>query len=253
MSENSLFNIVTFGDKEEKDRRENFLKLLRECPIADDEFLSNIGLFLTPQTLSRILFMDFLYRQILEVQGIVIEFGCRWGQNISLFSAMRGIYEPFNRLRKVVGFDTFEGFPGTSQKDGERMVKGGYSVTRDYELYLEKIMDFQEKESPLSHIKKYEIVKGDAVKCIKEYLEKNPETVISLAYFDLDIYDPTRECLLAIKDRLTRGSVIGFDEVNDHVTPGETLAIKEVFGLGRYAIRRFPYNARTSYIVIDHI
>jgi len=45
--------------------------------------------------------MDFLYRQALEVQGVVMEFGCRWGQNVSLFSALRGIYEPFNRLRKV--------------------------------------------------------------------------------------------------------------------------------------------------------
>ena len=55
----------------------------------------NLGLFLTPQALSRILFMDFLYRQILDIQGVVIELGCRWGQNLSLFSSLRGIYEPF--------------------------------------------------------------------------------------------------------------------------------------------------------------
>jgi hypothetical protein len=59
------------------------------------------------------------------------------------------------------------------------------------------------------------------------------------------------KCLLAIKDRLTRGSVIGFDELNDHACPGETLAVKEVLGLDRYPIRRFPFNARTSYLIID--
>ena len=247
------FNIVTFGDKDEKRRRREFLDLFRRCPIPDDEFLINLGLFLNPQTLSRILFMDFLYRQILQVQGIVVEFGCRWGQNVSLFSALRGIYEPFNRLRKIVGFDTFEGFPSTSQKDGNKMVTGEYSVTQDYDQYLQKIMDFQEQESPLSHIKKYEIVKGDVLETIEEYLERNPETIIALAYFDLDLYEPTHKCLSAIEEHLTRGSVIGFDELNDHVCPGETLALKEVFGLERYSIRRFPYNSRTSYVVVDRV
>lgn len=251
MSQEDSFGIVTFGEEGEKDRRNDFLDLMRNCPIPDDEMLLNTGLFLTPQTLSRVLFMDFLYRKILEVQGIVVEFGCRWGQNTSLFTALRGIYEPFNRLRKIVAFDTFEGFPSTDAKDGELMNPGGYATTRDYEAYLAKVLDFQEKESPLSHIKKHEIVKGDASKTIHEYLEQNPESIISLAYFDMDIYDPTLECLRAIKDRITRGTVIGFDEINDPSTPGETLALKDALGLDRYAVRRYRYNARTSYLVVE--
>jgi hypothetical protein len=245
------FNIVTFGNESEKDRRSQFVELMRKCPIPDAELLMNLGLFLTPQTLSRILFMDFLYKQIIEVQGIVVEFGCRWGQNVSLFTELRGIYEPFNRLRKIVGFDTFAGFPNVSEKDGSLMVKGGYSVAPDYEKYLEEILRFQEQESPLSHIKKHEVVKGDATVTLDNYLERHPETIIALAYFDLDIYEPTYKCLSKIKNYLTRGSVIGFDELNDQACPGETTALKEVFGLNRYAIKRFPYNSRTSYIIID--
>ena len=246
-------SIITFGDSTERHRRKRFLDLFRNCPIPDDEILMNLGLFLTPQTLSRILLMDFLYRQIIEVQGIIVEFGCRWGQSLSLFSALRGIYEPFNRMRKIVGFDTFTGFPGTSDKDGANcmVVEKNYSVTSDYDLYLNTIMDCQEKESPLSHLKKYEIVKGDAIVQIEQYLTTNPETIIALAYFDLDLYEPTLKCLTAIRDRLTRGSVIGFDELNEHVFPGETLALKEVFGLERYSIRRFPHNVRASYLIIE--
>lgn len=251
--DDGTFNIVTYGDSAEKHRRKRFVDMLRNCPIPDDEILTNLGLFLTPQTLSRILFMDLLYRQILEVQGIVIEFGCRWGQNLSLFSALRGIYEPFNRLRKIVGFDTFEGSPpSTSEKDGvSHAMEKGYSVTHEYDRYLDKIMDCQEQESPLSHLKKYEIVKGDAAVKIEEYLKRNPETIIALAYFDMDLYEPTAKCLSAIKDYLTRKSVIGFDELNEHLFPGETLALKEVFGLDRYPIHRYPYNARTSYVIVD--
>ena len=209
----------------------------------------NLGLFLTPQALSRILFMDFLYRQILDVQGVVIELGCRWGQNMSLFSSLRGIYEPFNRLRKIVGFDTFEGFPSVSAEDGKELISGMYSVGVGYEQYLNKLLEFQEKESPMAHIRKYEVIKGDASVSLAKYFDKNPETIVALAYFDMDLYKPTYDCLSIIKERLTVGSVIGFDELNDHLCPGETLAVKEVLGLNSHSIRRFPYNSRTSYMV----
>lgn len=249
--ENSKSRKLAYGEPAERERRAQFLELLRNCPIHDDEVLANLGLFLTPQTLSRILFIDFLFRQIVEVQGSIFEFGCRWGQNLSLFSALRGIYEPFNRLRKVIGFDTFAGFPKVSAEDGINSSPGMYSVTSEYEVYLAKILDLQEQESPLAHVKKYEIMKGDASVRSREYLKRHPETIIALAYFDLDLYEPTRECLLQIKSHLTRGSVIGFDELNEEKFPGETLAVKDVLGLDRYAIRRFPFNARASYIVVD--
>ena len=154
------------------------------------------------------------------------------GANLSILSALRGIYEPFNRHRKIIGFDTFKGFPSIHVKDGKSslMRKGQLDMTKNYELYLEKIMKSQEDDNPLSHIKKFEICKGDATKELKNYLKKNPETIVSLAYFDLDIYEPTKECLKLIKTRLTKGSVIGFDELNDPDSPGETLALIETLG-----------------------
>ncbi|HYB56480.1 MAG TPA: crotonobetainyl-CoA--carnitine CoA-transferase, partial [Alphaproteobacteria bacterium] len=84
MTKKPVTDIITFGSPDEKNRRKGMVKLLRQCPIPDNELLLNMGLFLTPQTLSRVLFMDFLYRQIIDIQGIVMEFGCRWGQNMSL-------------------------------------------------------------------------------------------------------------------------------------------------------------------------
>jgi len=243
--------IITFGPPDEPNRRNKFAQLMKSAPIPERELMLNVGLFLTPQTLSRVLFMDFLYRQILDVQGVIMEFGCRWGQNLSLFTALRGIYEPYNRLRKVIGFDTFEGFPAVAPEDGGGLEPGDYATTPGYDQFLRQIIDLQEQESPLSHICKHEIIKGNALKTVPEYLERNQQTIISLAYFDFDLFEPTKECLRAIEPYLTKGSVIGFDEVNDSTTPGETVALREVFGLRRYAVKRFPFNARTSYLVIE--
>ena len=242
--------IITWGDAKQSDRRQQLLELFRRWPVSDAEFFLNLGMFLPPQTLGRTLFMDHLYRQILPIQGIVVEFGCRWGQNLSLLTSLRGIHEPFNRLRKIVGFDTFDGFPSVAPQDAG-LSQGMYSTAPGYAQYLAQVLELMEQESPLPHIKKHEIVQGDASATIHEYLKKNPETIIAMAYFDMDIYQPTRDCLLAIRDHLTQGSIIGFDEINDPACPGETVALKEVLGLSRFSIRRFGPSARTSYVVVD--
>ncbi len=237
----------------EKSLREKFFQHFKKCPIPDNELLSNLGLFIKRQDLSRILFMNKLYKKILDVNGIIIEFGVRWGQNLALFESFRGMYEPFNYNRKIIGFDTFEGFPSVHEKDGKSDVTiiGAYSVTNDYEKYLNQILNYHEQESPIPHINKYKLIKGDATKEFKKYLDENPETIVALAYFDFDLYEPTKICLELIKDHVTKGSVIGFDELTFHGFPGETIALKEVFGLNKYKITRWPYTPLESFIVID--
>ena len=91
----SKIAIKEYSSSDEKTSRNKMHDLLKDCPISDDQLLSNLGLFLESKNLSRILFMDFLFRQIIDVQGVIMEFGTRWGQNMALFEALRGIYEPF--------------------------------------------------------------------------------------------------------------------------------------------------------------
>jgi len=236
--------------------RKRFVEHFRNCPIPDVDILLNLGLFLSSKNLSRILFMDFLYRQIVEVPGIAIEFGARWGQNLALFAAFRGIYDPFNRHRKIVGFDTFTGFPSTSISNRDNrsalvIQEGQLSCTSNYVDYLTTVMEYHEQDNPLSHIKKFELRAGDATKEIVKYLEEYPETIIALAYFDFDLYTPTKKCLEAIRGHLVKGSILGFDELNDRDSPGETLALNEVFGLNTINLRRWRYVSRASYFIVE--
>ena len=249
-----LENPELYRSAEEDKIRKELVEHFRDCPIPDDEILQNLGLFLSSKNLARILFMDFLYRQIVDVQGIVIEFGTKWGQNIALFSALRGIYEPFNRHRKVVGFDTFTGLTELGDKDRQShqlIKKGSFSTSESYEEYLAKVMEYKERDNPASHIKKFDLRAGDAIVEIDKYLEEYPETIVALAYFDFDIYEPTKKCLEAVKPHLVKGSVLGFDELNDHDSPGETLALDEVFGLNNIKVKRYPYTSRVSYFVVE--
>ncbi len=47
-----------------------------------------------------------------------MEFGTRWGQNLSIFSNLRTLYEPTHYHRKIIGFDTFSGFVDVAPQDG---------------------------------------------------------------------------------------------------------------------------------------
>ena len=249
----NTFNLPnSLESSQEFNSRKELLNLFKSSPLPADELLQNLGLFLKRQDLTNILFMHELYQKIINVHGVVIEFGTRWGQNLALFESFRGIYEPFNHTRKIIGFDTFEGFPSTHSKDGNNEVikKGGFSVTDGYEDYLESILNYHETESPISHIKKFEIIKGDAIEQTEIYLKKNPHTIIALAYFDFDLYEPTKKCLELIKPFITKGTIIGFDELNHSDYPGETIAFKEVFGLNSFKITRTPHSPCTSYITI---
>jgi hypothetical protein len=252
-TDNDLMSLKAYASEVEKSARDHLGELYRECPIPEDQQLNNLGMFLESKLLARILFLDFLYRQAVEVQGVLMEFGTHWGQNTAVFTALRGIYEPFNRHRKIIGFDTFNGFPSISKEDGtsDLMKIGKLKTSDDYPEYLNNLLQVHQDLNPLSHIQKNEIRVGDGSEQLQIYLKQEPHTIISLAYFDFDLYEPTKKCLELIRPRLVKGSVIGFDELNDPDSPGETLALLEVFGLNNVRLKRYGNASRVSYFVVE--
>jgi hypothetical protein len=241
--------IKSIAASSELENRNKINELFINCPIPQNERLANSGLFVKRQDLTKQLFFNDLYQKIVNVHGIIIEFGVRWGQNLVTLNNLRGIHEPFNYSRKIIGFDTFSGFSDVDTKDGSHKIikEGAFSVTEDYEKYLEEILAYHENECPLSHIKKNVILKGDAVVMLEKYLKEHPETIIAFAYFDFDVYSPTKKCLELIKPYLTKGSIIGFDELNDPQFPGETIAVRESLGLNNIALQRSKYSGIQSY------
>lgn len=241
----------SIASNNEIEKRTQFVETFKKSPIPDNEKLSNIGLYLKRQELSKQLFFNEIYQKVVNVHGLIMEFGVRWGQNLVTLNNLRGIYEPYNHSRKIIGFDTFEGFPSVNQKDGNHQViqHGAFSVTENYENYLLEVLDYHESECPLNHIKKNFIIKGDAIITLQKYLEEHPETIIAFAYFDMDIYEPTKKCLELIKPYLTKGAIVGFDELNDPQFPGETIALREIFGTNNIELKRNKFSGIQSYFI----
>ena len=241
-----------FSDTE-LDRRRKMMEAYRSNPIPSEEVLGNLGLFIPKTEFSRMLYVHELYRKLLDVPGVIMEFGVRWGQNMALYEAMRGIYEPFNWTRKLIGFDTFSGFPEVSTKDGAASIiqEGSYGVTSDYQEYLQQVLELREAEGVTMDKARFELIRGNASETVKTYLNDHPETIIAMAYFDFDIYKPTKDCLEAIKPYLTKGSILAFDELNHPDFPGETVAVREVLGLDQIRLVHTPYSGARTYFVVE--
>lgn len=245
-------NLLNRYSPSEQKNREDLLSSFNNNPIDKKELMDNLGLFLNTKNFSRMLFFYEIYKKFLEVEGCIMEFGVRWGQNLALMTAVRAMLEPYNIKRKIIGFDTFEGFTGTGKEDGKKTFyeKGGLSLPKNYENYLNNILEIQERFNPVSHVKKFEIVKGDATKTLKKYLLREKQTIVAFAFFDMDIYKPTKDCLKLLTNYLTKGSIIAFDELNCDYAKPITNALKEVFDLKTIEIKRISHISKISYFKI---
>jgi len=243
----------TLADSERLKNRERLYDVFRRRPMPDEQLLVNLGLYMRAPALAHVLWIDELYRMIVDVPGAVMEFGTWWGQTLVLCESFRAIHEPYNHARRIVGFDTFAGYPDPSIADvpSETIKAGGYCVSENYQRYLEELLDYHQRENVIPHIRKWELVEGDVRTTVAPYLEQHREMVVALAIFDLALYEPTRAALEAIRPRLVRGSVLAFDELNCADYPGETQALRETIGLTRYAIKRSRFLPDRSYLVID--
>ena len=103
--------------KRENTNNKLLYKYFKNSPVNHEHILDNVGLYFNSKFLSRILTLNEIYKMILDTEGVILDIGVRWGQNLSVFTALRAIYEPYNIKRRIVGFDTFKGFPHINDRD----------------------------------------------------------------------------------------------------------------------------------------
>jgi len=218
------------------------------------EKLENFPKYVPRSSLSRFLVKYELFKKILDIQGCIIECGVFLGGGLMTWAQLSSILEPSNHQRRVVGFDTFSGFPSIQDEDksnhtSKLMKEGGMAI--DSHEDIQKCIEIYNMTRYFNHIEKVEIVKGDMKETIPSYIEKNKHLVISLLYLDADIYEPTKVSLLNFIECMPRGGIVAFDELAQPLWPGETKALKDTLGISNFKINRFLFGTSISYIILD--
>src|SRR3977135_1347135 len=92
-------------------------RCIADSPFTNLERLQNFSLYTPRQDLTTFLVRYEIFKRLLEVQGSIIECGVLRGVGLMAWAQFSAIFEPTNHQRRVVGFDTFSGFPKLSKQD----------------------------------------------------------------------------------------------------------------------------------------
>jgi hypothetical protein len=247
------FRIETTAADSQLDFRKQLEDLFVSSPLPREDLLFNLGMYTRSSLLVKFIVMNDLYGRITNIPGAIMEFGIWWGQNLILFENLRAIHEPFNKQRRIIGFDTFSGYtpPSSNDKAGEVWKETSYATPKGYREYLAKLLEVHEGNNVLGHLRNvHQLVEGDVEETAPRYFQDHPGTIVALAYLDLGLYKPTKAALLAVKPHLVPGSVILLDELVWAESPGEAIAFKEVFFGTSYKIEKCHFYPSKTIVTI---
>src|ERR1035437_4914283 len=129
-----------------------------ECPT--DKKLANFSKYVRRQTIARFAAHYEIFKRVLNVKGSVVECGVHHGGGLMTWAKLSSTLEPYNYHRRILGFDTFEGFPSVSKIDEQGKATPVPGMFReDYAIHAELqecIKDYDQNRF-LNHIEKVEL------------------------------------------------------------------------------------------------
>lgn len=226
--------------------------VFNRCPDSIEIKLQNFPKYIRRQNLTRLLALYELFKKVLPVKGSMVECGVHRGFGLMTWANMSALLEPANLTRRIYGFDSFEGFPAVAEKDKTLLgdVKKGDLYADSYEELMELIAIYDDNRF-LGHVNKIKLIKGDAVETIPTFLKEHPHLVVSLLFLDFDLYEPTKAAIEHLFPRIPKGGIIAFDELDNPLWPGETMALLDTLGIGRLRMERMEFDPYIGYAVVD--
>ncbi len=242
----------SFRTSAEQNAARDYAKAFANSLDSIEIKLESFTKYVRQQNLTRFLARYEIFKQVLDVKGSVIECGVLRGFGIMAWAQLSSILEPVNLTRRIYGFDTFSGFPSVGEKD-----QSGFGKVDKGDLYsdcydeLTELIRIYDSNRYLGHMKKVHLIKGDAIKTIPEFIQNNKHLVVSLLFLDFDLYEPTKVAIASFFPRMPKGAVIAFDELDNPIWPGETLALLESVGISRLKIKRVEFDPYIGYAIIE--
>ncbi len=212
--------------------------------------LENFPKYVRRQHITRFLALYEIFKRIVTVKGSIVECGVNRGYGLMAWAKLSAVLEPVNLTRRVYGFDSFAGFPSVGDKDRAgpawETARAGGLHADSYEELL-RLIDVYDKDRFLGHIPKVELIKGDAAQTIPRFIADHPHLVVSLLFMDFDLHEPTKVALQAFVPRMPRGAILAFDELDNPLWPGETLALLETLGINKLKLERLDFDPYISF------
>jgi len=226
-------------------------RIFNDCSDSVEVKLENFPKYVRRQHLKRFLAMYELFKMVLPVKGSIVECGVFKGFGLMSWAKLSAMLEPENLTRRIYGFDSFEGFPDISDKDSNAVAMPAQGGLRaDSYEELQKLIAEYDRDRFLGHIDKVHLIKGDVKDTIPKFIADHTHLIVSLLFLDLDLYEATKIAIESFVPRMPKGAVIAFDELDNPIWPGETMALLDGMGLNELELRRLEWDPYISFIVL---
>jgi SAM-dependent methyltransferase len=253
MSASHESTVISYSNSESLEARTELFAYLKDYPATDAETERSLGLFLRSSLLARIFAIRELYEQIVMLPGVVLDLGTWRGQTAVVCENLRAILEPLHFNRRIVCFDTFEGYIGFSEKDKATPLHqdGTYRVEEDYAELLRRLLVLHEKNNAMGHNHgKHKVIKGDCRETLPKFFQDNSHEVVAIAFFDVNSFDPTLRAFEVVYDRVVPGGVMAFWQLTRDKIPAEGMVYaNEILGKYAHVIRRSQFYPGLCYLV----
>ena len=207
--------------------------------------IENFPKYVRRQHMTRFLALYELFKRVIPVKGSIVECGVNRGYGLMAWAKLSAVLEPVNLTRRIYGFDSFAGFPSVAEKDRTgpawKTAEPGGLHADSYDELLQ-LIEINDRDRFLGHIPKVELIKGDATETIPRFIAEHPHLVVSLLFLDFDLYEPTKAALEAFVPRMPKGAMLAFDELDNPIWPGETLALLDTLGVRKLHLERFEFD-----------
>lgn len=183
-----------------------------------------------------------LFEKTINVPGNIIEFGVFKGVSLLRFIKLRKVFGIEDK--QLIGFDTFAEFPQpeshSENTDLEKFINsaGSSSIKKD-ELY--KIISSQKLELNV------ELVEGDILNTLPEWISRNPNARFSFINLDVDLKKPTSKILELVYPLVNPGGIILLDDYTFFSEATET--IDEYCRAKNIKIRKYDWTHCPYYLI----
>jgi hypothetical protein len=236
----------------ERDVASRTAEVFAACTDSVEIKLENFTKYVRRQHLKRFLAMYEVFKLAMPVKGSVVECGVFRGFGLMAWAKLSAMLEPENLTRRIYGFDTFAGFPSLVGRDQSPFAdaRPGDLRADSHDELIQLIREY-DRDRFLGHIPKVELIRGDITNTVPDFVVSHPQLVVSLLYLDADLYEPTKIALETFLPRMPKGAVLAFDELDNPIWPGETLAALDTVGLRNLRLRRLDWDPYISFALVE--
>ena len=244
---------ITQSDNEMISNRNKIFEMLQTINFSNEEKERLLTMFIRSSKLARIFGIFEIYNKISNVPGSILDIGTWRGETMVICENLRAILEPFNKQRRIFGFDTFEGYKGFKENETKSDLhnEGTYNVEKGYEKLLQELIGYHEGNNVMGHLKIHKVIKGDIRKTLPDFMLKNDNEIIALAFFDLNNYEPTSSSFKEVYKRLVKGGIVGFWQLtrDPEIVSAEGKFYNDYISKLPFTIRKSNYYPSLSYII----